>query len=82
MTMNLISDLVEDLHSSVRGARFCPLQSRPSDLMDTESPSAPLKRTGSPMMGAAMHVLEELLHEEDFILQKLRSCTFTSAPHS
>jgi hypothetical protein len=81
MTLSLISNLVEDLHSSARRATFCPLQNRPSDPMATDSPSAPPKKTWSPMMSAAKLVLDEMLHEEDFVFQKLRSCTFSSAPH-
>lgn len=72
MTLSLISNLVEDLHSSALRATFCPLQNRPSDPMAPDNPSAPPKKARSPMMDAAMFALDEMLQEEDFVLQKLR----------
>lgn len=71
MTLSLISNLVEDLHSSAIRATFCPLLDGASGPLAPDSPSAPPKKAHSPMMRAAMFVLDELLHEEDFVLQKL-----------
>lgn len=80
MTLSLISNLVEYLHSSVQRATLCPLQNSQSERMPSEGPPTLPRQSRSPMMGAAMVVLDEVLQEEEFVLQKLRSCTLASSP--